>query len=1019
MKIVKKVVSSLLVLVMFLLNFSFASRVVALDSSIFNDATASRWAISELTQAYNYGLTYPDIMGKFQQPITREEFCVIVVKMYTKLTNKTVTAGTSPFSDTSNPEIVKAYQLGIVNGTGGGKFSPTLSITRQEIATMIYRALSKAFTTLPQINKINFPFKDKDKIASWALQSMMFAYQNGIMKGVTSDTIEPLSNTTREQGIILVKRTYENFRTSINATLQILPTPAPTSEAEKFRNLDFNALINAPKYDTKSILYVANDSTKPLSIPKALSGTTKGSLYTRADDGALVDMSGNKQRYFYADYGTLTPYAIVVQVSKAPFVGFKTNWNNPPALVYTTTISPAKKEFVIDFSKFVGAPPILIINTTPKTESAQVYYVRAVPVDKNMNCIGDPGEGLRVLYGKPGLGNQKLSQITVNGKPSLIKMSFELWTTQRDGDITCNGEFPNKLQHLSEVGFNSEDTSDTARWFQFKNFPEDTTKIVLEVASKPFDGSGSIDNPSGLVYLSSYIPPIPEVACTGTENSVPVKFHNFAPASSTLKAGDSIAYYVRAVAYSKSASAGSLDYALSDVVKVNYYKQQSITFFMPKTVNVPTYIPSVKIIHYEPVQWQDPNWAHYYVVYRNPHWNEVNFEVTNGVDTLHPYMYYFENDFSMTPERYEKEILSKWLAVGDGIQIWDRPKDESFWGQLWDGIVSFFKSLINVIAQLTNWVSQAYASLKSGLINFVVSSLPGLPDSWRNALKTALTALVDYGLASLGIPPELPNFDALEKDGLDYLAKEALTEAGVPATDMTVDLVEKTAKGIGDNLAASANSATPNPLNCPFLKANPMYLYRPAYMDIQITNNYDKPSQPGKLNIDVQWEWHEWNSDGGSITLSSPLSTFANGCPDAALQEGVDYRNHFLNGLKNGYPYFPVYYPIFEPVRSISIPALNPHESTTVRVYFKEYIGKPYPFAPNGQTVNWDDFANLYGMAGAVGPSQFKVYTNGFTLPTLPKTYCDEATHTMYTYAYDTTSTSDSFTGVPKKPYSH
>jgi hypothetical protein len=86
----------------------------------------------------------------------------------------------------------------------------------------------------------------------------------------------------------------------------------------------------------------------------------------------------------------------------------------------------------------------------------------------------------------------------------------------------------------------------------------------------------------------------------------------------------------------------------------------------------------------------------------------------------------------------------------------------------------------------------------------------------------------------------------------------------VPATDMTADLVTKTVTGINNNLASSTNSATPNLLNFQFLKANPMYLYRAAYMDIQITNNYDKPSQPGKLNVDIQLKWQERNPYSGS-----------------------------------------------------------------------------------------------------------------------------------------------------------
>jgi S-layer homology domain. len=262
------------------LKFFGGMGVSGFSNSIFNDSTASKWAIDELTQAYNYGLTYPDIMGKFQQPITREEFCVIVVKLYTKLTNRTVTASGTPFSDTNNPEIIKAYQLGIVNGTGGGKFSPTLSITRQEIATMIYRALSKAYSELPKIDENNFPFRDVNKIAPWALSAMKFAYQNGIMKGVSQDMIDPLSNTTREQGIILVKRTYESFRTSINAKVRLLPPPPQMSEEEKLKQLDLKAILTSPTYNTKLTLYAATDATKPVSKPTDKISVITGSLYT-------------------------------------------------------------------------------------------------------------------------------------------------------------------------------------------------------------------------------------------------------------------------------------------------------------------------------------------------------------------------------------------------------------------------------------------------------------------------------------------------------------------------------------------------------------------------------------------------------------------------------------------------------------------------------------------------------------------------------------------------------------------
>ena len=138
----REMVICLLVLTLLITPLSPALRVLAADPLVL-DGTESSWAKPELQLAYSYELTYPTVMNNFIKPITREEFCVIVVKLYTKLTGKTPSAGTSPFTDTTNPEIIRAYSLGIVQGTGAGRFSPSLSITRQEIATMIYRALGK------------------------------------------------------------------------------------------------------------------------------------------------------------------------------------------------------------------------------------------------------------------------------------------------------------------------------------------------------------------------------------------------------------------------------------------------------------------------------------------------------------------------------------------------------------------------------------------------------------------------------------------------------------------------------------------------------------------------------------------------------------------------------------------------------------------------------------------------------------------------------------------------------------
>jgi len=175
------------------------------------DGSQSSWFESELKEAYEYNLTYPEIMKGFKKNITREEFSNLVVNLYESLTGDKAEVESNPFTDTNNREVLKAYNLGIVRGKSSKIFAPNDYITRQEICVMIFRALEISGVETTISEAVNFPFSDTKDIAFWAFNSVEFAYQNNIMNG-SGDKILPLDNTTREQAIVLLKRTYVNFK---------------------------------------------------------------------------------------------------------------------------------------------------------------------------------------------------------------------------------------------------------------------------------------------------------------------------------------------------------------------------------------------------------------------------------------------------------------------------------------------------------------------------------------------------------------------------------------------------------------------------------------------------------------------------------------------------------------------------------------------------------------------------------------------------------------------------------------
>lgn len=188
-------------------------------------SNASDWAIAELEKAQEKSLI-PQILNDadFTKQVTREEFAEISVKVYEVLSGQAAEASEeNPFTDTENPEILKAYNLGITNGITETTFVPADNLTREQAATMLSRSYMKAFSleALPQ-NSDYTAFADDDKISDWAKESVYYMAANGIINGVSEDTFAPKYTTdeekesgygcaTREQALLIAVRICDAF----------------------------------------------------------------------------------------------------------------------------------------------------------------------------------------------------------------------------------------------------------------------------------------------------------------------------------------------------------------------------------------------------------------------------------------------------------------------------------------------------------------------------------------------------------------------------------------------------------------------------------------------------------------------------------------------------------------------------------------------------------------------------------------------------------------------------------------
>lgn len=175
------------------------------------ESQPSDWAVAEVEQAKELELTTDLVLSDFQADITREEFAELAVRLYEALSaDQASPVANNPFSDTKNLEILKANNLGIIDGVGGGRFAPEATITREQMATMFHRTIRAVD---PQLAASNFvlTFADSGKVSGWAREATAYMSAQGLLGGVGNNMVLPQGTATKEQAIALSIRTFNKF----------------------------------------------------------------------------------------------------------------------------------------------------------------------------------------------------------------------------------------------------------------------------------------------------------------------------------------------------------------------------------------------------------------------------------------------------------------------------------------------------------------------------------------------------------------------------------------------------------------------------------------------------------------------------------------------------------------------------------------------------------------------------------------------------------------------------------------
>ena len=195
-------------------------------ASDFSDVSDSRWSAEDIAYAVEKGYMNGTGGDKFSpsESMTR----AMVVTVLWRRENSPKVKYSPEFTDVPEKAyytsaVIWAKNAGIVNGTSKTTFSPSASVTREQLAAMLMRYTSFLHYSTRDRADLSI-FADSGKVSSYAKDSMAWAVKIGLITGTDATTLSPGSQASREQFAAILRR-YDGVKfthTNLKAKFELL-----------------------------------------------------------------------------------------------------------------------------------------------------------------------------------------------------------------------------------------------------------------------------------------------------------------------------------------------------------------------------------------------------------------------------------------------------------------------------------------------------------------------------------------------------------------------------------------------------------------------------------------------------------------------------------------------------------------------------------------------------------------------------------------------------------------------------
>ena len=221
--------------------------------------------------------------GNLTATITRGEMCELAVVAFEKATGNVIDEldRTDYFTDTTDKNILKAYEYGIVSGYPDGSFQPNKTLTRQEFFKIIQNFCEAAAYTSTRSKDLS-AFADAGSIGSWAREAAQLCVSNAFVDGTKTGSsyyLRPTAGASRQEAMVMFLRAYKDVRQWYYVNI--------TTASVEINESDLNVTVT----ETSKTMYVSTDT---LNVRDSwLSTSTKVGTLTRNQSVTVTGSCSN------------------------------------------------------------------------------------------------------------------------------------------------------------------------------------------------------------------------------------------------------------------------------------------------------------------------------------------------------------------------------------------------------------------------------------------------------------------------------------------------------------------------------------------------------------------------------------------------------------------------------------------------------------------------------------------------------------------------------------------------------